>query len=102
MRDIVINELQSEPNIYTESFLGKPNKEYCEWLRQSSSWGGGVELSILSKHYGLEIAVCNGSSGTIQCYGEDKNYGQRVFLIYDGIHYDPLYLEPINVRKQNV
>lgn len=24
---------------------------------------------------------------------EDKNYGLRVFLLFDGIHYDPLYME---------
>ncbi|XP_014215187.1 ubiquitin thioesterase OTU1 [Copidosoma floridanum] len=99
MREIVVNELQSDPELYNESFLGKPNKEYCDWLRQPSSWGGAIELSILSKHYGLEIAVCNSTSGNIQRYGEDKNYGQRVFLIFDGIHYDPLYLESIDGGK---
>jgi ubiquitin thioesterase OTU1 len=25
-------------------------------------------------------------------YGQGSNYKQRVFLIYDGIHYDPLAL----------
>lgn len=35
----------------------------------------------------------------INRFGEDKNYTQRIFLIFDGIHYDPLYLEPTIVSR---
>lgn len=34
----------------------------------------------------------------INRFGEDQNYSQRVLLIFDGIHYDPLYLEPLEVK----
>ena len=29
---------------------------------------------------------------TNACIGQDKDYRQRVYLLYDGIHYDPLAL----------
>lgn len=32
----------------------------------------------------------------INRFGEDRHYPMRGFLLYDGIHYDPLFLEPFN------
>ncbi|KAJ8668333.1 hypothetical protein QAD02_009996 [Eretmocerus hayati] len=96
MREIISNAVSSDPEQYSEAILGKPNKEYCEWIMKPNSWGGAIELSILSQFYGLEIAVVDSSNGIINRFGEDQHYGQRVFLIFDGIHYDPLYLEPLN------
>lgn len=32
----------------------------------------------------------------INRFGEDKKYPMRGFLLYDGIHYDPLYLESLS------
>lgn len=36
----------------------------------------------------------------INRFGEDKHYPMRGFLLYDGIHYDPLYLESFNGDSQ--
>ena len=54
-------------------------------------------MAILSSYFGLEIDVVNTQHSVINKFGEDQNYGQRILLIYDGIHYDPLYLEPFDV-----
>lgn len=97
MREIIANAVSSDPEQYCEAILAKPNKDYCEWILKSSSWGGGIELSILSQFYGMEIAVVDVRNGIINRFGEDQRYAQRVFLLFDGIHYDPLYLEPVNV-----
>ncbi|XP_015108358.1 ubiquitin thioesterase OTU1 [Diachasma alloeum] len=94
MREIIATAVASNPEEYSEAILGKPNSVYCEWILKADSWGGAIELSILSKFFGLEIAVVNSVSGIINRFGEDQHYAQRVFLIFDGIHYDPLYLEP--------
>lgn len=48
---------------------------------------------ILSKHYKCEICVVDIRTGRIDRFGEDCEYGTRVFIIYDGIHFDPLYLD---------
>lgn len=96
MRDIIANAVAADPNEYSEAFLGRPNAEYCKWILKSDAWGGAIELSILSKFYGLEIAVIDSINAIINRFGEDQHYAQRVFLIFDGIHYDPLYLEPLD------
>jgi len=98
MREIIANAVKDNQIEFSEAVLGKPNKDYCEWIRNPNSWGGAIEVSILSNFYGMEIAVIDTQSGSISKFGEDKDYPHRVFLIYDGIHYDPLYLEsPANV-----
>lgn len=96
MREIIANAVAANPEEYSEAFLGRPNAEYCMWILKPDSWGGAIELSILSKFYGLEIAVIDGINAIINRFGEDQHYAQRVFLIFDGIHYDPLYLEPLD------
>lgn len=93
MRQLVANIIASQPEEYSDAILGKPVKEYCKWIVDPSSWGGAIELAILSSHFGFEIAVVNSTTGVICRFGEDKNYGQRVFLLFDGIHYDPLYMD---------
>lgn len=96
MREIIANSVALDPEEFSEAFLGRPNSEYCKWILKSDSWGGAIELSILSKFYGLEIAVIDSINAIINRFGEDQHYAQRVFLIFDGIHYDPLYLEPLD------
>ncbi|XP_075971327.1 yod1 deubiquitinase [Anticarsia gemmatalis] len=93
MRQIIAMEVASDTETYNEAMLGKPNAEYCVWIQQPSSWGGAIEVAILSRFYGLEMAVVDTLNAIINRFGEDKNYGQRVFLLFDGVHYDPLYLE---------
>ncbi|XP_053603657.1 ubiquitin thioesterase Otu1 [Plodia interpunctella] len=93
MRQIIAMEVASDVDTYNEAMLGRPNAEYCLWIQQPSSWGGAIEVAILSRFYGLEMAVVDTLNAIINRFGEDKNYGQRVFLLFDGVHYDPLYLE---------
>lgn len=90
LRKLVVNAVSQDPITFNDSFLGKPNEEYCSWIADSERWGGAIEISILSKHYQTEISVVNVESGRIDRFGEDERYTKRVFLIYDGIHYDPL------------
>uniref|UniRef100_A0A2S2PTC0 Ubiquitin thioesterase OTU n=1 Tax=Schizaphis graminum TaxID=13262 RepID=A0A2S2PTC0_SCHGA len=100
MREIIANAVKDNQIEFSEAVLGKPNQDYCEWIRNPNSWGGAIEVSILSNFYGMEIAVIDTQSGSISKFGEDKDYPHRVFLIYDGIHYDPLYLEsPANPEE---
>ncbi|KAI4460344.1 hiv-induced protein-7-like protease [Holotrichia oblita] len=76
---------------------GKSTEEYCRWIQDDTSWGGAIELSILANYYGVEIAVADTINAIINRFGEDQNFSHRVFLLFDGIHYDPLYLEPFEV-----
>lgn len=100
MRQLVADTIAAQPEEYSDAILGKPNREYCSWILNPNSWGGAIELAVLSNYYGFEIAVVNSTTGIISRFGEDKQYEQRVFLLFDGIHYDPLYMDFIEVTKR--
>lgn len=93
MRSLVASAVEQDPDEFSEAILGMPNVEYCKWIMEPDAWGGAIELSILSKYYGIEIAVVDSINAIINRFGEDHHYPLRVFLMFDGIHFDPLYLE---------
>lgn len=95
MRKIIAEQVNQDKTTYNEGILGRPNDEYCAWILQSDSWGGAIEVSILSAFYGIEFDVVDITNALINRFGEDRKYGMRAFLLYDGIHYDPLYLESL-------
>lgn len=97
MREIIASAVASDPVLYSEALLGKSNEQYGNWILKPDSWGGAIEIAILSEFYGMEIDVVDTVNCIINRFGEDRFYGQRVLLIFDGIHYDPLYLEPLEV-----
>lgn len=97
MRLLVADTISHDKDSYPEAMLGKPVEEYCAWIQDDKSWGGAIELAVLSSYYGIEIAVVDTINGIINRFGEDQNYGNRVLLMFDGIHYDPLYMESIQV-----
>lgn len=90
LRELIANTVKADPETYSEAFLGKPNSEYCTWIRNEDHWGGGIELSILSKYHQLEIVAVDTQNTRLNRFGEDQAYDRRIFLIFDGIHYDPL------------
>ncbi|KAK7503382.1 hypothetical protein BaRGS_00005303 [Batillaria attramentaria] len=93
LRQVIAGVVCSDPETYSEAFLGRPNQEYVEWIMNPDTWGGGIEVAILSDYFQTEIAVVDCQSARINRFGEDKNYTHRIFLLYDGVHYDPLVLE---------
>lgn len=40
MVKVIASTVASDPETYSEAFLGKTNKEYCEWILNSEKWGG--------------------------------------------------------------
>jgi len=90
LRGLIANSVKSMPERFTAVFLGKTNEQYVEWISRSESWGGAIELSILAEYYKTEIAAFDCQSLRLDIYGQDLGFTQRVFLIYDGIHYDAL------------
>ncbi|TNN12572.1 Ubiquitin thioesterase OTU1 [Schistosoma japonicum] len=93
LRELISGIVLSDPIKYSEAFLGMSNEEYSLQIRQSDKWGGGIEVSILSQLYEVEICIVDIESCRIDRFGEDQNYAKRILLIYDGIHYDPLAQE---------
>ncbi|CAH9083565.1 unnamed protein product [Cuscuta europaea] len=94
LRQVISAVVASDPAKYSEAFLGKPNKEYCEWILNPDKWGGAIELSILAEYYEREIAAYDIQTTRCDLYGQENNYLERVLLIYDGLHYDALAMSP--------
>jgi ubiquitin thioesterase OTU1 len=92
LRRICANAVAADPVFYSTDLLQKPNAEYCKWIMRDTSWGGEIELAILSKHFEVELAAWDIGNMVIHRYGEGQ-YGTVGYLAYDGLHYNFLALE---------
>ena len=90
IRDIITAEIRSNPEDYNAAILGKDPEEYCKWISNKETWGGGIELSILSKFFHVQIGVADIQFITIEYFG---NYDKCIYLLYNNIHYDVFYKE---------
>jgi len=88
LRTVIANTVLGDPGRWTEAVLGKPPSDYCQWIKNSENWGGEIELAILCHFFSAEIVVVD--IQTLHCYKYGSEYNQRVFLLYDGVHYDAL------------
>jgi ubiquitin thioesterase OTU1 len=85
---VVAARVQAAPSVYSEGFLGMPAADYCDWISKATSWGGGIELSIFSNYYEVEIASIDIQSMRMDIFGQGNMYNRRVYLLYNGVHYD--------------
>ena len=90
IREIITAEIMSNPEEYNEAILGKKPEDYCKWISNKETWGGGIEISILSKFFQVQIAVADIQFITIEYFG---NYDKCIYLLYNNIHYDVFYKE---------
>ncbi|AET37750.1 ubiquitin-specific protease OTU1 Ecym_1530 [Eremothecium cymbalariae DBVPG len=86
-REVVANEILANPIEYSDSILGRPNLQYYEWILKSTSWGGAIEIAILSKYLKIAIFVLDIDAGRFEKFNEDK-YSKLMILAFSGIHYD--------------
>ncbi|KAG0342086.1 ubiquitin-specific protease otu1 [Podila horticola] len=93
LRQIVALAIEANPDEYPDVVLGRPRKDYCDWIRKENSWGGAIELAIFSEHYNIEIDSIDVSTNRVDRFGEGQ-YSQRAILMYSGIHYDAVALTP--------
>ena len=90
IRGIISSEIMENPNEYNSGILGKDPDKYCKWIMDKETWGGGIELSILSKFFQIQIGVADIQHITIEYFG---NYDKCIYLLYNNIHYDVFYKE---------
>lgn len=93
LRLMIAETVRANPKLYDSVFLGMPPLEYCARITQRV-WGGAIEMSIFSNHFKMEIVAVDVETGKAFRFGEDKNYEQRVFILYSGIHYDAIAWTP--------
>uniref|UniRef100_A0A061QXM6 Ubiquitin thioesterase OTU n=2 Tax=Tetraselmis sp. GSL018 TaxID=582737 RepID=A0A061QXM6_9CHLO len=102
LRRVIADAVAGDPELYNSSFLGKEVEEYCRWIQEPHSWGGAIELSILSGHFQKEIAAYDIQTKRCDVYGEGSGYSERVMLIYDGIHYDALTMKAFEGAPEEI
>ncbi|KAJ3341594.1 ubiquitin-specific protease otu1 [Gonapodya sp. JEL0774] len=95
LRKVVADAILRQPDTYSSAVLGRDPSDYCRWIQEPNSWGGAVELSILSEHFRVEIASVDVATGRADRFGEGR-WSQRVVVIYSGIHYDAIAISPFH------
>lgn len=93
LRQIVASAIGDNPIDYSDAILGKKRQEYISWILRENSWGGAIELDILSKHFNITICSLDVSSLRVDYFNPGQN--TFVIVIYSGIHYDAVALSPI-------
>ncbi len=89
MREIIASVMLSDPLTYSKEELGKDPNDYAAWITGSSSaWGGIPELKALSQFYECEFGVVVISDLEVLVFGKDRGYNKRVYVLYDGTHYN--------------
>ncbi|KAL4907615.1 hypothetical protein BDW74DRAFT_147845 [Aspergillus multicolor] len=92
LRSAVAETIQDNPDEYSAAILEQAPDDYCRWIKNETSWGGAIELSILSKHFDIEI--CSVDLGNLRVDRFNEGQSRRCFLVYSGIHYDTIALSP--------
>ena len=79
-------------NSFDEALLDSPLEVYINDIADPSKWGGGIEIKIFTEIFKIEIGVVDVQTNRIDLFGQDKNFPNRIFILYNGIHYDPLFI----------
>jgi len=97
LRQIVADGIRDDMVTYSEAILGRPRDEYIATILKPQTWGGAIELTVLSSHYNTEISSIDVETGRIDRFEppSGKESGNRCVLVYSGIHYDAATLSPM-------
>jgi len=89
---LTIVDFIKENKKITDDFLGMPRDEYINKMEDTNCWGGAIELKLFSDILEIQIASIDIQSGRVDIFGETKDYSRRIYILYNGIHYDPLVM----------
>lgn len=97
IRQVVADGIRADMETYNEAILGSSRDAYIATILRPATWGGAIELGILAKHYGTEIASIDVETGRFDRFEPplEASTGNRCIVIYSGIHYDAASLAPM-------
>lgn len=72
MRELIAARIMSDTNLFNEAILDKKPEDYCSWIMDKNSWGGGIELSIIPSILSVKIGVVSIRDTKIDYFGEVK------------------------------
>lgn len=91
MRSVIASTIRSQPSKYSPAILdNKQPNEYCRWIQSENSWGGQIEIDILSQQFDAEIISIDVQTLRVDRYNEGA--ARSCFIVYSGIHYDTIAL----------
>jgi ubiquitin thioesterase OTU1 len=73
MRELIAARILEDPNFFNEAILDKNPDDYCCWILDKNSWGGGIELAIIPSILNVRIGVVSIRDLKIEYFGEVKN-----------------------------
>ncbi|CAB4254149.1 similar to Saccharomyces cerevisiae YFL044C OTU1 Deubiquitylation enzyme that binds to the chaperone-ATPase Cdc48p [Maudiozyma barnettii] len=89
LRERVAKEIMQDKETYNEAILGKAPRLYMDWILQKDSWGGGIEIAILSKVLNVAVYVLDIDALKFEKFNEDK-YDEFIIILFSGVHYDAI------------
>ena len=89
-RNMIVDYLFN--NDFDESLLGESKEYYINHIANPNKWGGGIEIKIFTEIFKMQICVVDCQTNRVDLFGQDKDYENIIFIIYNGIHYDPLVM----------
>ena len=101
-RQLLANYSEASSNIDAVTLGTNSKEEYIESIQNPSTWGGAIELKLFSEMFQIEIASIDVQSNRVDIFGQDKNYPQRIFVVYNGVHYDPLVMAYTDEPKDDI
>ncbi|CAF1462467.1 unnamed protein product [Adineta steineri] len=98
LRHQIAHIIEEQPDIYTGSVLGRPPEDYVQWIRNTNSWGGAIEIGVFAEAYQIEVRVLNLTTGRIIPIGP-SNATRYAYVTWNRTHFEPIYLQ--NLFTQN-
>lgn len=87
-------------NASLEKYGNHNNERYLKEMYNDSTWGGGFEIAIISHIFRLIIVVVKDNKDILtfnNCIYKEPYY--KVYLDYNGSHYEPIKIEKIIEEK---
>lgn len=89
LRRAVVSHIEANPDRYTKVILENMEPAaYCRRILRPDTWGGYIDLVIISEIFGIQIDSISVLDGAVTTYGENNKYDLRCVLVYSNIHYD--------------
>ncbi len=80
---------------YTAKDQRKTSQQYLNAMRQRSTWGGGLEIAVMSKLFNCIIVVIRNNKVVSTFDNTDGDAEVKFTINWTGSHYTPLKLEEI-------
>lgn len=91
LRRRVVAHMLARPAEYSAAVLGQPPEAYAAQMLGSAAWGGALECRALAELLAVQLAVADIRTAALFVYCEERAFARRMFLLYDGVHYDALF-----------